>query len=171
MGAGTVIFIFGIIAFIIWIIVKASRKKEPESWRDRERAIRAELKQQHAEDLQELKDEFRDSKKDIQQKSVSSSRRSLVGKFIEKFIPFLDKIKHQPSDMHFLGSPIDYISFDGAGDGEVDKITFIEVKTGNSKLTKREESIKRAVKNKRVFWEEVNIDTNGERPDIENKEK
>ena len=55
----------------------------------------------YIQDIEELKKLFKNSEKIIRTKSVSSSRRSLVGKFIERFIPFLKKIPYEPSDMHF----------------------------------------------------------------------
>ncbi|HHT9153957.1 MAG TPA: Holliday junction resolvase-like protein, partial [Candidatus Hypogeohydataceae bacterium YC40] len=75
---------------------------------------------------------FKESEKKIREKSVSSSRRTLVGKFIERFVPFLPDLKYSASDMHFIGQPIDYIVFDGLRDDKIKKVVFLEVKTGNS---------------------------------------
>ena len=47
--------------------------------------------------------------------------------------------------------PIDYISF---GDEE---ITFIEVKSGNSQLNKKQRHIRDQVKSKLVAWKEIRI--------------
>jgi len=121
--------------------------------------IKKEWQVKYVTDLEELKRLFKESEKVIRLKSVSSSRRSLVGKFIERFVPFLNKMPYEPSDMHFIGSPIDYIVFEGLHEDNVQKITFVEVKTGESKLTKREKSLKDAVERKRVSWKEINIDT------------
>ena len=128
-----------------------------------------ELKIQHIQDLEELKKIFKESEKKIKQRSVSSSRRTLVGKFIERFIPFLKNIPYAPSDMHFMGNPIDYIVFEGLRDDEIKRVGFIEVKTGESKLTKRELSLKKAIEEKKVFWEErrVDIPQKEETPDKE----
>jgi len=113
----------------------------------------------YVKDLQELENTFKNAEKIIKLKSVSSSRRTLIGKFIEKFVPFLSKIPFTPSDMHFLGQPIDYIVFDGLHEDDVKKIVFLEVKTGKSKLNKREKSLKEAVERKKVYWMEKRIDT------------
>lgn len=113
----------------------------------------------YIQDIEELKKLFKDSEKIIRAKSVSSSRRSLVGKFIERFIPFLKKLPYEPSDMHFLGQPVDYIVFQGLHEDKIDKVIFVEVKTGQSKLTKREKSLKETIEKKRVGWKEINIDT------------
>lgn len=114
----------------------------------------------YIQDIEELKKLFKESEKIIKAKSVSSSRRSLVGKFIEKFIPFLKKLPYEPSDMHFLGQPVDYIVFQGLHKDEVDEIVFVEVKTGQSKLTKREKSLKKTIEKKNVSWKEIDINTN-----------
>lgn len=108
-----------------------------------------------------LKLEFKNSEKLIRQKTLSGSRRSLVGKFVEKFVPFLEKFRYSPADAHFLGQPIDYIVFDGLNEDEVKKIVFVEVKSGNSQLSKREKSLRDAIKNKEVYWEEMRIETDG----------
>jgi len=112
----------------------------------------------YIQDIDELKKLFKESEKIIKTKSVSSSRRSLVGKFIERFIPFLNKLPYEPSDMHFLGQPVDYIVFQGLHEDKVDKVIFVEVKTGKSKLTQREKSLKETIEKKRVDWKEINID-------------
>lgn len=122
--------------------------------------------------LEELERRFKDAEKVIKLKSVSSSRRTLIGKFIEKFIPFLSNIPYEPSDMHFLGQPIDYIVFQGSGKEKIERIIFLEVKTGESKLSKREKSLQEAVQKKRVSWKEIRIDTQDENnPDKEIMEK
>ncbi len=135
--------------------------------------INREWQVKYIQDIEELKRLFKESEKVIKTKSVSGSRRSLVGKFIERFIPFLKQMPFEPSDMHFIGSPIDYIVFEGLHEDNVQKITFVEVKTGSSKLTKREKSLKEAVEKKKISWKEIDIDTTEENvPDkeMENEE-
>ena len=71
------------------------------------------------------------------------------GKTFEKFVPFT---KDFPSDKEravFLGMPIDFVSFDD------DKIRFIEVKTGNSQLSPKQEKIKKMIENKLVEFKEL----------------
>lgn len=117
----------------------------------------------YVKDIEELKKLFMESEEKIKQKSVSSSRRSLVGKFIEKFVPFLAKVKYAPADMQFLGQPIDYIIFDGLREDDIKKVIFLEVKTGEGKLTKREKSLKEAIDKKKVLWKELRVDTESEK--------
>jgi predicted Holliday junction resolvase-like endonuclease len=58
-------------------------------------------------------------------------------------------------DARFIGSPIDFIVFDGLSEGYVKQIIFIEVKTNKSNLSQREKKIKEAILGGRVKWEEI----------------
>lgn len=56
--------------------------------------------------------------------------------------------------------PIDFISFDGLfNEDKVSKITFIDAKTGDARLSPREKSIKNAVEKGEVYFEEFRIET------------
>jgi len=69
----------------------------------REIAVRAEKR------FMEMKDELR---KEVLEKS----RAVLKGRIGEQIVPFLEQFKHNPADARFIGSPIDYIIFDGYTD-------------------------------------------------------
>tara|TARA_Y100000310_G_scaffold337361_1_gene424243 strand:- start:1728 stop:2102 length:375 start_codon:yes stop_codon:yes gene_type:complete len=86
-------------------------------------------------------------------KLLSQKKHSEIttGQIAEKLVPFLKHFKHNPKDALFCGNPIDYIIF-----GEK-HITFIEVKTGKARLTKKQRKIKELVKQKNVEWEEIRI--------------
>jgi len=133
--------------------IKLEKKNTEIEKRDKDWRVK------YLEDIEELKTLFKESEKRIRDKSVSASRRSLVGKFIERFVPFLSNVKYAPADMHFMGAPIDYIVFDGLRDDKIKKVVFLEVKTGKSVLTKREKSLKEAIERKRVKWEQITVDT------------
>lgn len=94
-------------------------------------------------------------KTEEQNRSIMS--RQLAGTYVEKLIPFMKECKYDPKDMFFLGKPIDYIVFNRSGDEKVSEIVFLEVKTGNSQLSEREESLKKAIENKSVSWVELRI--------------
>jgi predicted Holliday junction resolvase-like endonuclease len=50
--------------------------------------------------------------------------------------------------VRFVGKPVDFIAFPGSAQGKpIEKIQFIEVKSGESQLSAREREIKRAVEN------------------------
>ncbi len=94
------------------------------------------------------------------EKTVNMQRPILKGKISEQIYPVLYEKEGDLSDLRFLGNPVDYIKFEGLSDlqntGNV-KIKFIEIKTGESKLNKNEEAVKKAVESKEVYWEEITI--------------
>ncbi len=93
--------------------------------------------------LKELKAELKTSE------SKCKSAFVKFGKSFEHFVPF---IKNFPGDREktvFLGMPIDFICFDD------DYIKFIEVKTGSSALSPKQNKIKKMIENNQVKFEEV----------------
>ena len=94
------------------------------------------------------------------EKTVNMQRPILKGKISEQLFPILYEKEGNLSDLRFLGNPIDYIKFEGLSDlqesGKI-KIKFIEIKTGNARLNKNEEAVKKAVEDKEVYWEEITI--------------
>ncbi len=91
----------------------------------------------------------------IRQDAVQKSQSVTMGKVTEHFIPYLPDFTYNPKDAKFLGSPIDFVVFDGLNDGEVKKVVFIEFKTGESRLSSRERRIRDAVQSGKVAWEEL----------------
>ncbi|MGC8533780.1 MAG: Holliday junction resolvase-like protein [Candidatus Parvarchaeum sp.] len=94
------------------------------------------------------------------EKTVNLQRPILKGRISEQLFPVLYQKEGDLSDLRFLGNPVDYIKFEGLSNlsetGKV-KIKFIEIKTGNAKLNKNEEAVKKAVEDKEVYWEEITI--------------
>ena len=90
-----------------------------------------------------------------------ASVRVKHGQAWETFIPMMSKFEEElghKQNATFLGQPIDFIYFNE------DEIVFVEVKTGNSKLSSGQRRIRKLVKDKRVRWAEVN-DTIEKEPD------
>lgn len=86
--------------------------------------------------------------------SLSFDKKSMsvkYGKMTEQFIPFLDSYPYSKENFRFIGTPIDGVQF------EDDKIIFVEFKTGDSRLSARQESIKGLVENKKVEFREVRM--------------
>ena len=95
---------------------------------------------------------------EIRQDAIRRSQAVLLGKITEHFIPYLPMFKYNPKDARFIGSPIDFIVFDGLSEGEIRKIVLVEVKAGKSaQLTRRERQIANAIKNKAVDFEMVTL--------------
>ena len=72
------------------------------------------------------------------------------GKMIEKFIPAYKNLNLQFAECRPLFDPIDLIVFDGLLNRRVNYISFLEVKSGDSKLNKHQKLIEDAILDKRV---------------------
>lgn len=83
--------------------------------------------------------------------SQKKSSEVITGQVAEKIAPFLKEFPYNPRQSTFLGMPIDYMVF-----GEK-MITFIEIKSGNARLTKKQRAIRKLVEDKKVEWREINI--------------
>lgn len=106
-----------------------------------------------------------DEESRIRKDAANRSVRNVLGKVTEHLIPFSEALKgFNPKDMRFIGSPIDLIIFDGAEELNRDEMTiyFVEVKTGTSALSKRQQIIKEAIQNRRIKWMRVNMKSFGD---------
>ena len=89
--------------------------------------------------------------------AVQRSRAITAGKVHEQLIPYLPVFPYNPKDVRFLGSPVDLVVFDGLAAGCVERIVFLEIKTGGAGLTQRERSVRDAVQNYEVEWAELRV--------------
>lgn len=95
----------------------------------------------------------------IRDDALSRSHSVVAGKATEHLAPLLPGFEFDPRDARFLGSPIDFIVFDGLSEGEIHEIVFVEIKTGPmAALTSRERRVRDAVDARRVRFLEVRID-------------
>ena len=93
----------------------------------------------------------------IRDDAVLRSQAVTSGKVYEQLLPYLPDFPYNPRDVRFLGSPTDLIVFDGLANGEVERVVFLEVKTGTAGLTTRERSVRDAVQAGKVEWFEVRV--------------
>ena len=94
---------------------------------------------------------------DIRNDAVMRSRAVLSGNFSEQLAPYLPDFKYNPSDCRFIGKPIDMVVFDGLSNGELKNVTFLEIKSGDSKLNNNQKDLKRVIDSKKVKFEEYRI--------------
>jgi predicted Holliday junction resolvase-like endonuclease len=89
--------------------------------------------------------------------SVNRSRSVVVGKVQEHLAPLSPEFfgRFNPKDARFLGSPVDFVVFDGLDEGFVRNVCLIEVKTGRAGMTPRERLVRDAVNDGRVIFEVV----------------
>jgi len=97
---------------------------------------------------------------DERKEALERSRSVLKGRIGEQMAPIMPSFtkKYRPAEARFLGSPIDYVIFHNLSNKKDMRIVFMDVKTGNSTLTKRERRIKKAIDEKRVFFNVLRID-------------
>ena len=67
-----------------------------------------------------------------------------TGKITEQIAPFLEDYPNNPRTARFIGDPIDFVHFDE------DKVTFVEVKSGKSQLSKKQRGIRDLIKDGKV---------------------
>ena len=88
--------------------------------------------------------------------AINCARHILKGQFNEQLSPFNSDFKYKPSECRFFGAPIDLVCFEGIDKKQVNKIIFIEVKSGNSSLSEVQKSIKNTIKKGNVeFYEYI----------------
>jgi len=86
--------------------------------------------------------------------AVRRSRAVLAGQAAERLAPWLPNFPWDPSELRFVGTPIDFLVFRGAAGGRIEEVVFVEVKTGGSGLSRVERSLRDAVRAGRVSWAE-----------------
>jgi predicted Holliday junction resolvase-like endonuclease len=94
---------------------------------------------------------------EIREDAVQRSQAITAGKVHEQLIPYLPAFPYNPKDVRFLGSPVDLVVFDGLAAGCVERIVFLEVKTGGAGLTQRERSVRDAIQDGAVEWAELRV--------------
>jgi predicted Holliday junction resolvase-like endonuclease len=81
--------------------------------------------------------------------SIKRQRSILKGQATEHLAPYINS-EYSPKDYKFMGDPIDYIIFDGLGnikskEDTVNKIIFMDIKTGKSQLNRAQRAIKKCI--------------------------
>jgi len=95
-----------------------------------------------------------DEEKKIRQDAVKKSEAVIRGKVTEHLIPYFPDFEYNPKDARFLGTPVDFIVFDGLSEGDMNKVVFVEVKSGKTgALSKREKLVRDCIDKRRVTYE------------------
>jgi predicted Holliday junction resolvase-like endonuclease len=129
--------IFAVIAFLVisavayWLGHKAGASKQNKYWE---------------EQIPEHRKE-----------AILKSRAVLGGQFSEQLAPYLPEFEYLPTECRFIGKPIDFIVFKGMDEKKIDEVVFVEVKSGNAKISVQEKNLKDAIEKKKVRWVEYRI--------------
>ncbi len=129
-----------------------------------ERRARSLFDEWRTTEMQRLVDEkadvlFREWKlaeeKSIRRDAVTRSEAVIRGKVTEHLIPYFPDFTYNPKDARFLGTPVDFVIFNGLSDGEVTSVAFVEVKSGRSNLSERERAVRDCILDQRVTYEVI----------------
>jgi len=115
------------------------------------------------EEALEIQKQLIDSLKDREAKLIKMKRLTTkkaeittkavnIGKNLERALPTLKDFKWVVPDSKFLGDPIDLIVFNGLSMGKIESLSFVEVKSGNARLSERQKSIKDAIEDHKVSY-------------------
>jgi predicted Holliday junction resolvase-like endonuclease len=132
----------------------SSKNKSILALENYEESIR-QINQMKLDHVKELKKASEDA--------LTKSRAVMRGQATEHLAPYILKDTN-PKDYRFMGNPVDYILFDGLSDvldGESDSIksiTFLDIKTGKSNLTKSQRRIRDAIASNLIKFEVINLD-------------
>lgn len=148
-------------------------KKDRDKLEEELESIQTEIEDiedQHSSELESLEAKWRDrvelevdkqtkkKEKEIRQKAIAKSRAGQLGKTLEKVVPMFPGFGHHPYDVRPVFDPIDFVIFDGYYQNAVTDICFVEFKTGQSRITQIQSSIRAAIENRRVHFEEKRLD-------------
>lgn len=99
----------------------------------------------------------------IREDAVQRSLAVTAGKVHEQLVPYLPEFDFNPKDVRFIGSPVDLVVFDGLSAGQVQRVVFLEVKTGGAALTDRERQVRAVIEARHVAWAELRLPRGGGR--------
>jgi predicted Holliday junction resolvase-like endonuclease len=110
------------------------------------------------EKMIEIKEALKERKATLQQmtakkkQKIENTTQSVnMGFMLERLAPVLEEFRFNKNDCRSLFDPIDYIIFDGLHkNGKIQKIFFIDIKSGAAKLKKNQKAIKSKIEEKKV---------------------
>lgn len=106
-------------------------------------------------ELQERLDELKRRKHSAGPGAEKKAIEVGIGKIIEKVVPAYSSFGFPICDCRPLFEPIDMIIFNGLSKASLESITFMEIKTGGSRLSNHQKLVKDAVCDGRVGFQVV----------------
>lgn len=149
MEIAAVIAVAAVVAILIivlsHIIIRLRFEKRLRDWRDEEiLKWQAEIEQ-------------------ARRSAIVQSRAVLGGKFTEQMVPYFPDFQYDPTEVRFIGSPVDLIVFPGLAAGNPREIVILEIKTGrNAQLTPAQKKIRQLIEEGMVRWDEIYRVSEGE---------
>ena len=110
-----------------------------------------EVYNEHLEYIRQRKAELKSLKERGNTKSEVGALSTNFGFIMERIAPTLPTFRFKHNDCRSLFDPIDYVIFEGlTQNGTVDKIYFVDIKTGGARLNKRQKEIRNLINDKKV---------------------
>lgn len=132
----------GALAVLLFIFLQ-------QAWKTAEQA--------EADALVKASEYMKAEEKRLRADAIARSKSVVRGKVAEHFVPFSEHFDYNPRDARFLGSPLDFVVFEGLAEGNLERVVFVEVKTGKSRLTARQVSLRDVIDSGEVYFEEVRL--------------
>lgn len=85
--------------------------------------------------------------------SVKKSREVILWEVYEKISPLLANFPYNHKDLTFIWKWIDYLVFDWISEWKLNKIVFLEVKSGKSQLNSNEKQIRDIIEKWKIEYE------------------
>ena len=127
-----------VISFFLYFIIRLTFEHRFRRWQEAE--------------VSRWQEELLEGRRD----AVARSRAVLGGRFTEQMVPYFPDFAYDPTEVRFIGTPIDLVVFPGLARGEPREIVIMEIKSGrNAQLTPTERKIRKLVEDGMVRWEEV----------------
>ena len=112
------------------------------------------LYQEQLNALKEREEELRASVEKMKTTSKVGAEAVNIGFLLERLAPCMSAFPFDHNDCRSLFDPIDYLVFEGLNEKQkVEKITFMDIKTGKARLNRHQKEIQTAVENNQVSWD------------------
>jgi predicted Holliday junction resolvase-like endonuclease len=96
--------------------------------------------------------QWRRREKEVRADTAKRQRAVVGGQVSEQLAPYFPDFPYSPSEARFIGKPVDFLVFVGMDEKSIEKVVFVEVKTGKSRLSTQERRLKEAIEAGRVEW-------------------
>ena len=105
------------------------------------------------EELKIQRDAISKKKSSTQQRVETTTNSVNMGFILERLAPVLEHFPFDKNDCRSLFDPIDYVIFEGLQKtGKVQKIFFVDIKSGKAKLKANQKAIKQMIEQKKVVF-------------------
>ncbi|MBS1919831.1 MAG: hypothetical protein JST17_06240 [Bacteroidetes bacterium] len=110
-----------------------------------------ELYQQQLHVIKQRKENLKKIRERGTTKSEVGAKSTNIGFILERLAPTMKSFRFNHNDCRSLFDPIDHIIFEGLSTrGQIDKIFFVDIKTGAARLSKKQKEIKAIITDKKV---------------------